>query len=333
MKLGFYHLFHLLVMKLVFNKNSLILFLIVVISGCVKELNPETNGYKEKPVIWALLNPDSIVKIITSGNQGLEENDKVNISSIDMFLYEEGAKVDSLLAQKITNASQMHSFNIIPKNSKTYILKILNKDLEISGSTIIPRILSKPFEIKLTQGENAQLSYTISDNILSADAYQFDVEIYHYGILTDTATDDTLSKSYVFVKPFDKYDEPTLNYNFLGLNNFGTSKLTYPVIDNLFNGKNRTFLFTLQNPVSNIFFRPRNSTLVSDKLICSKQYVLIRCRNISPDYYKFIVSENRNSAIFGTPYFNPTNVYSNISGGLGLIGGITERTDTVWIRK
>ena len=124
-----------------------------------------------------------------------------------------------------------------------------------------------------------------------------------------------------------------LNYNFLGLNNYGISKLTYPVTDNLFNGKNRTFLFTLQNPVSNIFYIPRNSILVSDKLICTKQYVLIRCRNISPDYCKFIISENTNSAIFGTPYFNPTNVYSNIIGGLGLIGGMTERTDTVWIRK
>ncbi len=320
-------------MKLVFNKNSLPLFLLLIISGCVKELIPETNGYIAKTVVWAILNPDSAIAIITSGNQGLEENDEVNISNIDMFLYEDGVKVDSLLSQKIINTNQIHKFKITPKNTKTYTLKISNKDMEISGATAIPGILPKPYEIKLTQGENAQLSYTITDNLLSVDAYQFDVEIYHYGTLTDTATDDTLSKSYSFVKPFEKYDEPTLNYNFLGLNNFGTSKLTYPVIDNLFNGKNRTFLFTLQNPVSTIFYIPRNSIKVSDKFICTKQYVLIKCRNISQDYYKFIISENKNSAIFGTPYFNPTNVYSNITGGLGLIGGMTERTDTVWIRK
>ena len=320
-------------MKLVSSSHSLALFLLLILSGCVKELIPETNGYKAKPVVWAILNSDSTVAIITSGNQGLEDNNEVNILNINMFLYENGVKVDSLLAQKITNNSQTHHFKITPINTKTYTLNISNKDMEISGSTFIPSLLPKPFEIKLTQGEIAQLTYTVADNFWSVDAYQFDVEIYHYGMLTDTATDDTLNTSYSFTKPFDKYDEPTLNYNFLGLNNYGISKLTYPVTDNLFNGKNRTFLFTLQNPVSNIFYIPRNSILVSDKLICTKQYVLIRCRNISPDYCKFIISENTNSAIFGTPYFNPTNVYSNIIGGLGLIGGMTERTDTVWIRK
>ena len=85
-----------------------------------------------------------------------------------------------------------------------------------------------------------------------------------------------------------------------------------------------------------VFFQFKTSLKgipVSNKLICNKQYVLIRCRKISPDYYKYIVSESKNSAIFGTPYFNPTNVYCNLFGGLGLMGAMTERTDTVWIRK
>lgn len=92
--------------------------MLLIISGCVKELIPETNGYIAKTVVWAILNPDSAIAIITSGNQGLEENDEVNISNIDMFLYEDGVKVDSLLSQKIINTNQIHKFKITPKTQK-----------------------------------------------------------------------------------------------------------------------------------------------------------------------------------------------------------------------
>jgi hypothetical protein len=208
--------------------------------------------------------------------------------------------------------------------------------LDISGTILMPNPFSKPDNIKLTQGDNAQLTYTLTDDITFNDAYQFNVEIYHSGLLIDTATNDTINKSYFFSTFYDKFDEPTLDYNFLGLNEILPGQYTFPVGDNLFNGKKKAFLFSLQNPVTDIFYRfriPVIKGLISDKLICKKQYVLIKCRKISPEYYKFLVSENKNNAIFGTPYFNPTNVYSNINGGLGLMAGVAERTDTVWIRK
>ncbi|MFM9944210.1 MAG: DUF4249 family protein [Bacteroidia bacterium] len=323
-------------MKLVFKKYGIGICLIIGLGSCVKELQPESNGYQAKPVIWAILNLDSTITIVTSGNMGIKTTDVLDISQVGMFLFEDENIVDHILLKSLQGDSQTHRFKIKPKKFKTYTLKLLNSTMEVSGSVQMPNPLQKPDELKLTQGENAQLSYTLLDDGSFSDAYQFKVEIYHSGILIDTATNDTINNKYSFIKYYDKYEEPTLNYNFLNLNTIGTDVFTFPVTDNLFNGKKKTFLFTLQNQVSNVFFRfriPFTKGVVSDKMICTRQFVLIKCRNISPEYYKFILSENKNNAIFGTPYFNPGNVYSNINGGLGLIGGMAERVDTVWIRK
>lgn len=310
--------------------------MLLIISGCVKDLIPENNGYQPKVAVWAILNPDSLVSVITSGNRGLTDDDVVNIPFIDMILYENGLQVDRLPAQSISSETKIHRFKTKPAQFKTYALKITNFNTEILAFVQMPNKLLKPEEIKLSQGENAQLIYTITDDISFADAYQFDVEICHYGILRDTATSEVIDSNYFYFYPFNSYDEPALNYNILGLNNKSLNEYTFPVNDNLFNGKKKTFIFTVYNPVSNRFLIRKNKNSnypVSDELMAVKQYALIKCRKISPDYYKFLISENRNNAIFGTPYYNPTNVYSNISGSLGLMAGMTERTDTVWIRK
>ncbi len=324
-------------MNSVFKKYKiLVLSLQLFISGCVKDLVPENNGYQPKVAVWAILNLDSTISIITSGNRGLEDKDVVEIPAIDMFLYEDGLLADQLFAQSISSEIISHHFKIKPVNLKTYSLKIANSTLEIFGSVQMPNPLIKPDEVKLTQGDNAQLTYTISDDIVFNDAYQFDVEIRHFGMLKDTANAKIIDSFYVFTKKYDTYDEPALNYNILGLNNQLLTNYTFPVNDNLFNGNKKTFIFTVHNPVSNHFFEPRKNIVgrpVSDELIATKEYVLIKCRKISPEYYKFMISENRNNAIFGTPYYNPTNVYSNITGGLGLMAGVAERVDTVWIRK
>lgn len=323
-------------MNFAFNKNSYLIWILLLASGCVRELIPVNNGYKPKPVIWALFNLDSTVSIITSGNTGIDNDNVVNMPNATMYIYENGVKVDSLLSQNITGTHQLHMFKIMPKSFKNYKLVISNKTTSLSGEFQMPNTLLKPLEIKLTQGENAQLTYTLFDDVSFNDAYQFLVEIHHFGLLIDTATTDTINKSYSFINYYTKYDEPSLNTNFLGINPPSPSVFTFPVTDNLFNGKNKSFLFTLQNPVSNIFMRFRTPVVgapIRDKLICTQQYILIKCRKISPEYYKFINSENKNNDIFGTPYFNPTNVYGNINNGLGLIAGMTERADTVWIRK
>ncbi len=321
-------------MKSVFKTITLLLFGLSMLSGCIKELTPTNNGYVAKPIIWAILNTDSALVLITSGNKGISDKDIVDINTIDMFVYEDGIVVDQLLNQNISSDSQTHTFSFKPNPSKTYTIKLTNQMHVISGTTHMPSSLLKPYEMMVTQGESAQLKYSITDDLTNNDAYQFSVEIYHFGTLTDTATNDTLNKAYFFFRKFDKFEEPSLTFNFLGFPNSET--YTYPVADNLFNGKKKTFLFSLQNPVSPVFYRPREltqKTPVSDKLNCTKQYVLIKCRKISTDYYKFLVSSKESTAIFGTPFYQPTNVYTNIVGGLGLIGAFTERTDTVWIKK
>jgi len=336
MKLAFCHSFHLLAMNFHSKSLSLFFLLLLALGGCVNELVPTTNGYKPAVVVWAILSADSTIDVITSGNRGLEITDVVNLSNVNMYIYDNGVLADTKLSASITSDTITHRFNIKPESNHTYTLKILTKDKEISASVELPFPLTKPDDIKLSQGVSAQLEYTISDDINFEDAYQFDVIVHYFGVLTDTSNNSVIQSNYSFTKKYDKYDEPSLNYNLLGLNNLTLSNYTFPVSDNLFNGKQKTFLFNVQNQVSDLYFIPRNiikGPPVSDLFKSKRQFVFIKCRKITAEYYKFFVSENKNNAIFGTPYYNPTNVYSNISGGLGLMAGMNERYDTVWIRK
>ncbi len=321
-------------MKSVFRILTFFIFGLCFLSGCIKELNPDNNGYVAKPILWAILNTDSALVLEISGNKGMDDKDFLETTIMDMFLYEDGILVDQLKNQVIQSDSQSYQFLYKPKASKLYTLKLTNQAQEIQGSTYTPSTSAKPDEMILTQGDNAQLKYTLSDDLSHVDYYQFSVEIYNFGTLTDTATNDTLNKAYIFTRKFDKFEEPSLSFNFLGFNTIET--YTYPISDHLFNGKKKTFLFALQNPVSPIFYRPRvilGKIPVSDKLVCTKQFLLVKCRKISSDYYKFIISANEAPAIFGTPFYQPTNVYTNVVGGLGLLGASTERSDTVWIKK
>lgn len=322
-------------MKFHFKNLSTFCFLLIL-SGCVKELTIETNGYKPQGVIWAILNIDSTIQFTTSGNRGIEKGDVVNFTNLTMTLFDNGIEVDNLLNQTISNDSQAHVFNVKALRGHTYGLKITNQNLEISSQVQTASYLSQPDAIELTIGENAQLKYTITDDLNYVDAYQLNVESYYAGVLMDSLSNTVINNDFLFIQKYNKYDEPSLNYNLLSFNSQTLENLTFPVSDNTFSGKKKTFLFTLQNPVSDVVFIPKENNpnaSVSDMLLCKTRYVVITCRKITPTYYNFYISESKNNAIFGTPYFSPTNVYSNISGGLGLMAGATSRMDTVWIKK
>ena len=79
----------------------------------------------------------------------------------------------------------------------------------------------------LNKGENARLKYSITDNALRDDAYQFDVKVYFRGVLKDTADNSILNADFKLIRKFDKYDEPSLVYNFAGLGNSVISDYTF----------------------------------------------------------------------------------------------------------
>jgi len=322
-------------MKSVF-KVCIYLLGLFQLTSCVNELIPEKNGYKPSVVIWCILSPDSNITVISSGNRGINPSDVVNISSIDFFLFEDSVKVATLFSQTIKSDQQFHVFNYKPKANKKYALRVFNQTYDISSTVKMVYALPKVDSIEISKGDNAYLRYNLSDQFGEDDAYQFDVNIYNIGNLIDTSTNSIIQTNFAFKKRFDKYDEPSLNYNFPILNPTEQADFTFPVSDDLFDGKKKVFLFIVSNPVSKSILIPRNSlasAAVSDELTANKRFAVIKCRKISPEFYKFYTSENNNNSIFGTPYFNPTNVFTNIQGGLGLMASYAERVDTVWIIK
>jgi len=321
-------------MNLRFKFFGISIAISVFLSGCVKELVPAQNDFQAKVVVWAILDPSKNIQVITSGNRGLAENNVVNVPEIDIMIYEDGVLIENLPSRAINSDTQSYFFSFKPEPSRNYTLRLLNSSMEIKGSTFIMPIPDIPI-MDLTKGENARLKYSIIDNLLRDDAYQFDVKVHCRGVLRDTSNNSIIDANFELIRKFDKYDEPNLEYTFAGLGSFLITDYTFPVKDDLFNGKAKDFLFSVQNPVSDEVFVPRNGSngSISDKLSSSRRFILVKCRKISPEYYNFILSEGKNNAIFGTPYFNPTNLFTNISGGLGLVACVHERSDTLWIKK
>lgn len=322
-------------MKSVF-KVCIYVLVLFQLTSCVNELIPEKNGYKPSVVIWCILSPDSNITVISSGNRGIKPSDVVNISSIDFFLFEDSIKVATLFSQTIKSDQQFHVFNYKPKANKKYTLRVFNQTYDISTSVKMISNMTKVDSIEISKGDNAYLRYNLSDQLGEDDAYQFDVNIYNIGNLIDTSTNSILQSNFTFKKRFEKYDEPSLNYNFPILNPTEQADFTFPVSDDLFDGKKKVFLFIVSNPTSKSTFVPRivsGGPAVSDELIAKKRFAVIKCRKISTEFYQFYISKSNNNSIFGTPYFNPTNVFSNINGGLGLMASYAERLDTVWLMK
>lgn len=305
------------------------------IQGCVKELIPGHNGYKPSVVVWAVLQPDSTIEIITSGNRGIRESDKVSLSSVDFFLFEDSVQVAVLPAQSVTSDPLVHRFNRMAAFNKRYRLELISGDLRIASSVRTVSPLQRPDTIELSKGDNAILKYILEDPEGENNAYQFDVQVVHSGILTDTSTGQVLSGNYRYSERFLRYDEPSLSYTLPFFSVLSPDRYTFPVNDDLFDGKSKSFLFGVANPASRTLFVPHPKQVSplfnSCRLECKERYILIHCRKISPEHYLFLVSENKNNGIFGTPYFNPGNVYSNIEGGLGLMSSVSERTDTLWV--
>ena len=303
-------------------------------AGCVKELVPEKDGYEPKVAVWAILDPAGNMVVLTAGNRGIQEEDRVNYSDAEFMIFEDSVWKETLSAQIIGTDSLSHTFHFKPQRDRLYQLQIRASGLQINASVKMIPPLVKPDTILLSKGENARLSITLMDESQYRDAYQFNVLICQHGVLTDTSSNAVLDPDFTLVKKYAKYDEPSLVYNLRLFNNALESDYTFPVIDDLFNGKKRSFLFAVENPVSDVLFIPRaDDPGTADKLTCNRRYVLVKSRKICPEYYNFLVSENANGSIFGTPYFNPTNVYSNVEGGLGLIAAKSDRTDTVWVKK
>lgn len=315
---------------------SIIVFIFIIFSSCIKELEIERSGYQKKIVLWAILSIDSNINAVISGNRGVKSEDTLTKQAIDILLYENNLLIKTINSAIISSIPDTINFGVKALKGKNYKIIIEHSQYGISSEVATSEVLSSP-SISLTKGENAQLRYSITDNSNFKEAYRFDLKSYYFGILYDTLLNKVIDSNYFHTKKFDKFDEPSLNYNVINTFQNQLQNYTFPVSDILFNGKSKTFVFYLSNPISNNIFvssgKTSNGKDIRNVLVCKKRFVLIKCLKISDEYYQFLITESKNNAIFGTSYYNPVNLYSNVNGGLGLMATQCEKSDTIWVLK
>lgn len=62
------------------------------------------------------------------------------------------------------------------------------------------------------------------------------------------------------------------------------------------------------------------------------EFVVLNFKKVSPDYFRFISDLMNQSTSLGGPFNVTQNVFTNVSGGLGILGCMEEIKDTAWVQ-
>jgi Domain of unknown function (DUF4249) len=146
----------------------------------------------------------------------------------------------------------------------------------------------------------ADLSFLIEDKIEKNDYYFLKVTYFSDYILGKTypinLIDTSTTKSLGF--SINNINDVTSSY-LLGLGNVFS--------DTGFNGQNKEISVRLQSKLD------LNNAI--------PDVVTLEVWSLNEDYYQYITSYNKQLSLNTDPFAEPLNIYSNISGGLGIFGG------------
>ncbi len=141
--------------------------------------------------------------------------------------------------------------------------------------------------------------------------FDFDTVTYEYG--------DTIVKKYKFYTDISGSD---------GLADIQSVYCTLPL-------ENRLIYTSILNDdlFSNQSYRLKADYILTDATIKEDELVKIyyQTYTVSEDYFKYFVSENKNSSSSDNPFVEPVNIYSNLDGALGVISAINVATDSIII--
>jgi hypothetical protein len=230
-------------------------------------------------------------------------------------LYEDGIFIESLLpTQGHFFDNGFESKQNFPKPDHTYTIEVTTQDYAMVTSSYVQPSLVHPtgFEYKklgpladseippMDGGENVSLRVSFLDP--PGDDY--------YEIVVKIAWDTSSYHQTAGSLYLDMIDPPyrKLEHRYSGTPGFILS-------DERFDGQEASFLFK-----SEYYFHRDFRTGEVEK---TPKYYWVEVRHPSREYYEYAVTHLLQINTYGDPYAQPTKVFTNIEGGLGLFGGFT----------
>ena len=299
-------------------KNNLFIFLFIALTACSKVVEIDVPFDKPSIVVNSIIQPDTFMTAKLSLSNFILDSKPYYDTIMDatVEVYEDGNYLGALNYENDYNYSN-HS--LYPKAGSAYELRVAKPGYEmVTAKTTVPKNPPQ-FEIINIQditGEygNTQKELTIKiTDIPDTSYYEFFISQYQYVYLiinnVSVVVDSTLLRigmvtSNLLVSPDGDsyYSNSFLFDDVLFQNTSITLKITLP---------NLTYNYTLEKmpPDINLY---------------------ISMRVINEDYYKYIVSLEKQQESEWTPFAEPVFVYNNINNGLGIFSSYREYSmDTI----
>jgi len=313
------------------NKTSILILLVVlIVSSCQKVIEFSGSITDPQMVVNCLLTPDSVVSAQVSQSRFFLSNSATfeSIDNANVSLYVNGLLKENNLKGK-TNGVYAGVYKPIAGDSINLKIKIPGKD-DITCSTTIPQPVG-PFwinsNLELT-GINTPITTPKTGGALGLDTIGISVgrrmflsltfkdnpdvtNYYRLVVYTKTYSGTKVSTDYTFY--FDDIVSGNSTGDVVGPPTSLSSNKFNVFSDELFNGKQYSLKFSVDNNF-NSYFPGHNKPQPSKSLFVNLQ-------SISKSYYLYL--QTRSNIKTNSFFAEPVQVYSNINGGVGIMGGYT----------
>jgi len=329
------------------SKYILLLMLSLVLFSCRKELDYDDLGFEPQMVLNGLIYQDSIIVINVSRTQSILESNKIFpfLDSAEVQLYENDIYIEDLVYDSI---GYYHS-TIRTKANTEYRIEARTDEIETATAE---------FSFKdLTTFSLANISYEISDTVVTYDDIT-EGEIW-YRLKHPEITDPIPSKDTALMLVMLNFDivftddgEEENFYDYSGFVNFcmvshGSYSNSENSIELIRLEENNSAYLSFRNYHDRERFFPdgsrgsngyRQGGYMTDELFNGQRVSLelrtsyftgtlepieINLLSYPYEYINFHTSGYRYIEARDNPFSQPTNVYTNIENGLGIVAAVS----------
>jgi hypothetical protein len=296
---------------------------LVTFLGCEHDLEYDLPGSTPRLVVNALLCQDSLLQIEVSVSAGPGDGAKIkSLKDAKILLYEDGVRVsdfviDSLFASPLnltgdpiasvapTKLYFHRTISTTARSGRPYSIEVSYPDLpKVNASAMVPRpvrarTIAQPLNesIYVNGTPLDRLVFEIDDNGNPSNYYGLEI------LATKTGSTESPVKIQFFS------GEKAFAENLVVSSNAGQHNLgVYYNPENGVYFSNRKFLGN----------RKQFDVYVNPMYLTSQYSLRVRVLTLSTAYFEFATSYQRQKLNGNNPFAEPTQVYNNINGGLGI---------------
>lgn len=278
--------------------------------SCEKTIDIDVPADDAKIVMQSFLNPDSTFKVHLGKSEFILDNlpEQSGLAGASVSVFEEQKLLGNM---KYLDNGWYELEDFLPETGKTYRVEVQKEGLgkvEASETVLVKVPVS---EIRI--------------DTLTTDEYGYphqEVELSFY--IEDPAGENFYVPTayyYSKVRVTNPYDSSVVFYT----NN-------YPLrLDSSAPNVESVCVNDCFSMISDEYFeegrykvRMRGSlSSFPEEAIVEEEYLYINLYNVSPSYYLYFVTLNKSRESGGDPFAEPTQIFSNVNGGYGILGSLS----------